>query len=84
MSAQIIDGISLAREIESELIIRINKLAFKPILSVVQVGDDSASSSYIKAKSKAAERVGIDLQHHHLPINISLNDLPVFSILDKI
>lgn len=82
MSAQIIDGISLAREIESELIIRINKLAFKPILSVVQVGDDSASSSYIKAKSKAAERVGIDLQHHHLPINTSLNDLN--SLIDKL
>ena len=75
MGAQIIDGVSIAREIESELKIRINKLAFKPILSVIQIGDDSASSSYINAKTKAAVRIGIELQHHHLPTDISLNDL---------
>tara|TARA_Y100000758_G_scaffold103762_1_gene72073 strand:+ start:235 stop:1059 length:825 start_codon:yes stop_codon:yes gene_type:complete len=75
MTAQIIDGVLIAREIESELKIRINKLSFKPILSVIQIGDDSASSSYISAKTKAADRIGIELQHHHLPTDISLNDL---------
>jgi len=82
MTAQIIDGVLIAREIESELKIRIDKLTFKPILSVIQIGDDSASSSYIKAKTKAANRVGIDLQHHHLPIDISLTDLN--SLIDKL
>ena len=82
MSAQIIDGVSIAREIESELIIRINNLDFKPILSVIQIGNNTASSSYIKAKTKAADRVGIELQHHHLPLGIPLNDLN--SLIDKL
>ena len=46
-----------------------------PRLSVVQVGEDPASTSYIKAKSNAAERVGIELTHHHLSDDISKSDL---------
>ena len=82
MSAQIIDGVSIAKGIESELIIRINNLDFKPILSVIQIGNNTASSSYIKAKTKAADRVGIELQHHHLSTDTRLNDLN--SLIDKL
>jgi methylenetetrahydrofolate dehydrogenase (NADP+)/methenyltetrahydrofolate cyclohydrolase len=71
----IIDGKSIAKEIEFELTKKISQMPKAPKLSVVQVGDDPASASYIKAKANAAERVGIELTHHHLPIDISITEL---------
>ena len=55
MSAELIDGKKIASDIEAELIDKISKMASKPCLSVIQVGEDPASTSYIRAKSKAAE-----------------------------
>ena len=75
MSAKLIDGKKIAAEIESELKIKISKMDKPPRLSVVQVGKDPASTSYIRAKSNAAERVGINLTHHHLSENVSKLDL---------
>ena len=75
MSADILDGRAIASTIESELRTRVARLASAPRLAVVQVGDDPASTSYIRAKSRAAERVGIELAHHHLPAGTSLAKL---------
>ena len=75
MSVKLIDGKKIAAEIESELKIKISKMDKPPRLSVVQVGKDPASTSYIRAKSNAAERVGINLTHHHLSEDISKSDL---------
>ena len=75
MSAKLIDGKKIAAEIDSELKIKISKMDKPPRLSVVQVGKDPASTSYIRAKSNAAERVGINLTHHHLSEDISKSDL---------
>ena len=73
--SSIIDGKSIAKEIELELTKTVSKMRKAPRLSVVQVGDDPASASYIKAKANAAQRVGINLTHHHLPIDISIEEL---------
>ncbi|HIM33656.1 MAG TPA: bifunctional 5,10-methylene-tetrahydrofolate dehydrogenase/5,10-methylene-tetrahydrofolate cyclohydrolase, partial [Candidatus Poseidoniales archaeon] len=59
MSAAIIDGRVVAAAIESELRARVARLGSAPRLAVVQVGNDPASTSYIRAKSRAAERVGV-------------------------
>ena len=75
MSAKLIDGKKIAAEIEAELKLTVSKMDKSPRLSVVQVGEDPASTSYIRAKSNAAERVGIDLTHHHLSETISKSDL---------
>ena len=75
MSATNIDGKKIAQDIESELRVQVSKMSKKPRLSVVQVGDDPASTSYIKAKSNAAERVGIQLTHHHLPSETTESEL---------
>jgi len=75
MSAINIDGKKIAQDIESELRVKVSKMSKKPRLSVVQVGDDPASTSYIKAKSNAAERVGIQLTHHHLPTETTESEL---------
>ncbi len=39
-------------------------------LAVIQVGDDPASSSYIKGKSKDCEEVGIKFLHYHFPEDV--------------
>ena len=75
MSAAILDGRVIAAAIESELRTRVAQLVSAPRLAVVQVGDDPASTSYIRAKSRAAERVGIKLAHHHLSAGTSLEKL---------
>ena len=75
MSAKLIDGKKIAEEIESELKVKISQMDNAPKLSVVQVGDDPASTSYIRAKSNAANRVGIDLTHHHLSAETSKSKL---------
>ena len=73
--SSIIDGKSIAKEIELELTAKVLEMEKVPRLSVVQVGEDPASSSYIKAKANAAKRVGINLTHHHLPIDTSIEKL---------
>ena len=75
MSAINIDGNKIAQDIEAELRVKVSKMSNKPRLSVVQVGEDPASTSYIKAKSNAAERVGIQLTHHHLPVETTESEL---------
>jgi len=70
-----IDGKKIASEIESELTDKVSGMATPPRLSVIQVGEDPASISYIRAKSAAAKRVGITLTHHHLPENITKSEL---------
>lgn len=60
----IIDGKKLARGKETELVRRVAELKARTgrdvKLTVVLVGDDSASRLYVKIKQKAAERIGID------------------------
>ena len=75
MSAKLIDGKKIAAEIEAELKLKVSNMGKAPRLSVVQVGEDPASTSYIRAKSNSAKRVGIELTHHHLSEEISKSDL---------
>ena len=64
MAAAILDGRALATRIEDELRTEVGTFAtmFRghPRLVVVLVGDVAASASYVKSKSAAATRVGID------------------------
>ena len=43
----------------------------KPVLAIVQVGDDPASNSYVKGKLKDCEELGITSKHIKLESNIS-------------
>jgi len=75
LTADLIDGKKIAKEIELELQSKVSQMATPPTLSVVQVGDDPASTSYIRAKANAAERIGINLTHHHLSSKTSKKEL---------
>jgi len=66
----ILDGKKVAKKLKDNLSIEIEKLKSKfnrvPGLAVVQVGNVAASSVYVKAKTKAAKEVGINVIDHHL------------------
>lgn len=70
MSATILDGKTLAAGIEAELAEQvadfIQNNAHEPTLAAVLVGDDPASSIYVRNKRLACERVGIDSRLHRL------------------
>ncbi|RLC73406.1 MAG: bifunctional methylenetetrahydrofolate dehydrogenase/methenyltetrahydrofolate cyclohydrolase FolD [Chloroflexi bacterium] len=62
MTAKIIDGTKIAAEIRAELKARVDELKKKgitPGLVMVRVGEDPASVSYVRGKSKASEELGI-------------------------
>lgn len=62
MTAQVISGKEVAKSIREELKREVEELKLKgviPGLSVILVGNDPASQSYVKAKAKACEEVGI-------------------------
>lgn len=67
------DGRLVAKIVKEQVREKVRELERKgttPFLATVQVGDDPASTSYLKGKHKAAEEVGIGSEHHHLPANI--------------
>lgn len=59
----IIDGIKISTEIRRDIKQIINETKITPSLAVIQVGDNKASSIYIKNKKKACEEVGIRFEH---------------------
>ena len=70
MTATILDGRLVASQVKKQVagqVERLTKRGIKPFLATIQVGNDSASTSYLKGKHKAAEEVGIQSEHHHLP-----------------
>ena len=73
MSAKILSGKDTADALLNTLKPKIKEL--NPKLVVVQVGDDPASSSYIKQKMKSCEKVEMRSEHKHLPEDTTLEDL---------
>jgi len=72
LTAVILDGNMVASEVRQQVAVQVEQLAkrgVKPFLATIQVGDDPASSSYLRGKHKAAEEVGIRSENHHLPAN---------------
>ncbi|MEK7586284.1 MAG: bifunctional 5,10-methylenetetrahydrofolate dehydrogenase/5,10-methenyltetrahydrofolate cyclohydrolase [Patescibacteria group bacterium] len=73
--AKILDGRIVRDEIKSELIKRVSRLGFSPCLTVVQVGNLPASTSYIGQKIKFGEAIGVKVKHLCFSNNISLDEL---------
>lgn len=71
----IMDGKQVANGVKQQMkeIVEVRKL--KPKLAVIQVGDNKASSVYVRNKSKACSDVGIEFKDYKLPENISPNEL---------
>lgn len=59
----LLDGKELSNKIKLELKSGIKSYMIKPCLAVIQIGEDSASDVYIRAKEKACNEVGIYFKH---------------------
>ncbi len=75
MSARLIDGKAIAAQVRDRVAARVATLGFTPGLTVVQVGDDPASSVYVRTKDKAARAAGIEARTIRLPAGTSQPDL---------
>lgn len=67
MTARIIDGAAIARDVRAELASRVSnhkKQGLTPGLAVVMVGDNPASRVYVRNKTKACTEVGIHSEMH--------------------
>lgn len=67
---QIIDGKKISQEIKDELkekVAAMEKEGKKVALAVIQVGNDPASSVYVRNKKKACEYIGIESLSYELP-----------------
>ncbi|ANV97436.1 bifunctional methylenetetrahydrofolate dehydrogenase/methenyltetrahydrofolate cyclohydrolase [Helicobacter enhydrae] len=71
---KILDGKQLSKRIEAEVreeVILLNQKFIYPTLAVILVGDDPASSAYVRMKSQACERVGINSLTFAMPASTS-------------
>jgi methylenetetrahydrofolate dehydrogenase (NADP+)/methenyltetrahydrofolate cyclohydrolase len=78
MTAKIISGNEVAKEIRAELKERVTKLKERgvtPGLVIIRVGEDPASVSYVAGKGKAAEEIGVWSQTIILPESASEEEL---------
>ena len=78
MTAKIISGTEIAREIRAELKERASRLKEKgvtPGLAMIRVGEDPASVSYVSGKEKAAEEIGVWSETIVLPESASEEEL---------
>ncbi len=59
MTARLIDGKAVAAALRAEVAARVAAAGFSPGLAVVLVGEDPASSVYVRTKDRAAREAGI-------------------------
>ncbi len=84
MAAQIIDGKKIAAEMRAELkqeVARLTKQGIVPGLGVILVGDDPASQSYVTAKERDCEEIGIYSDDNRLPASTPQKEL--MSLVEK-
>lgn len=76
---KLINGKEIAQNLRNKIKNEIDNLRAKtgkvPGLAVVQVGSVAASSVYVKAKTKSAKEVGIEVIDHHLKEETSEKEL---------
>lgn len=85
MSINILDGKALSKKIKQQVeldIKYIKALGIIPTLAVIQVGEDKASSTYVKNKSKACKEVEINFKDYNLPEDTSGQSL--FKLIDDL
>lgn len=78
MTAKIIDGKEVARNIRAKLreeTLNLKEAGITPGLAVVLVGNDPASETYVKMKVKACGEVGVFSEKHHLTADTKEEDL---------
>lgn len=75
LSAEILNGSRLAQSIRSQIRKKLKKLNLTPGLAVIQVGDDPASTIYIKHKQRDCDKVNFHSEIHKLPSDSSQQEI---------
>ena len=84
MAAKIIDGKQVAESMRAEIKEEVTKLRQEDIvpgLGVILVGEDPASQSYVTAKERTCEELGIYSDDNRLPENTTQKDL--LALIDR-
>jgi methylenetetrahydrofolate dehydrogenase (NADP+) / methenyltetrahydrofolate cyclohydrolase len=79
MTAQIIDGKAIAQQVRDNVAAEVAKRTKvgkpQPVLATVLVGERVDSATYVRSKGKACEELGMGSVSHHLPEDISQEEL---------
>lgn len=79
MTAKIIDGKQIAKDVQARVKVAVAEMKAKhgyvPGLATVLVGDDTASSTYVRMKRRTCERLGIRSMGHRLPGSASQDEV---------
>lgn len=78
MSATIIDGFAIAADIRASVaqkVVKLKEEGITPCLSVILVGENPASVSYVKGKQKALAEVGMEDRSIHLDESTTQEEL---------
>ncbi|HXF82817.1 MAG TPA: bifunctional methylenetetrahydrofolate dehydrogenase/methenyltetrahydrofolate cyclohydrolase FolD [bacterium] len=79
MSARILDGKTLAAQVEQEVArdaaALVQRYGVAPALAAILVGDDPASAIYVRRKAEACARAGVRSETFHLPATTSEAEL---------
>ena len=70
MTAQLIDGVGIARRVRADWKPRVGRLAAQgvtPGLAVIMVGENPASQVYVRNKVRACAEMGIHSEEHRFP-----------------
>lgn len=74
MTAQLIDGKMVSAQLRADIALTVKDAVAngkrQPGLAVILVGDDPASSVYVRNKREACEQAGILSIYHHLPADV--------------
>src|SRR5580765_1226270 len=78
MTATFINGTQIAEDIKKEVadeVAALKKQGINPGLTVILVGEDAASSSYVNMKARTCEKLGIQSRKITVPASISTAEL---------
>ena len=79
MSAKIIDGKEIAKQVKEEVKETVAKMAdehgYTPGLATVLVGEDPASATYVRSKQRTCEQLGIRSIGHTLPADATQEEV---------
>ncbi len=86
MTAQIIDGKAISKEIQREIKKEVadftSSSGVTPVLAAVLVGEDPPSAVYVRNKERACERAGITSKLHRLPA--STDTATLLELIDQL
>jgi methylenetetrahydrofolate dehydrogenase (NADP+)/methenyltetrahydrofolate cyclohydrolase len=80
--ARIIDGKSVAQQVEGEVRAALARLPFKPGLVAVRVGNDPGSELYVRSKARKAQELG--LRGSELIFEASISEADLLTEIDRL